>query len=117
LVHGFLSRDGIDPAELRRIAAEELRRYPTIELRPARVEAARPVDDGFSVTFADGAEEAASKLILPSGVVDELPPIAGLEGLWGRSAFHCAYCDALERSDRPVARRCRRSHPLDRARV
>jgi thioredoxin reductase len=103
VVHGFLSRDGIDPAELRRIAGGELRRYPTVELRPARVEAARRVDDGFAVTFADGGEEAARKLILATGVVDELPPIAGLEELWGRAAFHCAYCDAFEGSDRPVA--------------
>src|SRR5919109_1639911 len=103
VVHGFLSRDGIDPAKLGRLAVEELRRYPTVELRPAGVEAARPMDGGFGVTLADGLEEAARKLILATGVVDVLPPIAGLEELWGRAAFHCAYCDAFERSDQPIA--------------
>jgi thioredoxin reductase len=103
VLHGFVSRDGIDPAELRRIAADELRRYPTVELRTVAVETARRVDGGFGVTLAEGVEEAAGKLILASGVVDDLPPIAGLEALWGRAAFHCAYCDAFERSDRPVA--------------
>jgi thioredoxin reductase len=87
VVHGFLSRDGIDPVELRRLAAEELRRYPTVELRQARLEAGRRLDGGFAVTFVDGAEEAASKLILATGVVDDLPPIAGLEELWGRAVF------------------------------
>jgi thioredoxin reductase len=103
VLHGFVSRDGIDPAELRRLAAEELRRYPTIELRTVSVEIAQRVDRGFGVTLADGVEEATGKVILATGVVDELPAIPGLEELWGRAAFHCAYCDAFERSDRPVA--------------
>jgi thioredoxin reductase len=103
VMHGFLSRDGIDPAELRRVAAEELRRYPTVELRTVGVETALPVDGGFGVTLAGGVEEAASKLILATGVVDELPLIAGLEELWGRATCHCAYCDAFERSDKRIA--------------
>jgi thioredoxin reductase len=87
VVHGFVSRDGVDPAELRRIAAEELRRYPTVELRPARVETVRRVEGGFGVTLAGGAEEAASKLILATGVIDELTTTPGLEELSGRAAF------------------------------
>jgi thioredoxin reductase len=103
VIHGFLSRDGIDPAGLRRLAVEELRRYPSVDLRTVGVGTARAVDGGFVVTLADGAEEAASKLILATGVVDQLPAIPGLDELWGRAAFHCAYCDAFERSDQPIA--------------
>jgi thioredoxin reductase len=102
VVHGFLSRDGGDPAELRRIVRDELARYPTVELRDVAIEAAQAGDGRFALTLADGAEEAASKLILATGVVDELPAIPGLEDLWGRAAFHCAYCDAFERSDQPI---------------
>jgi hypothetical protein len=103
VVHGFLSRDGIDPAELRRIAAEELRRYPTVELRTVGVETARLVDGGFGVTLADGGEETASKLILATGVVDELPRDRGARG-------------ALGPSRRPLRllRRVRAQRPADR---
>lgn len=103
VIHGFLSRDAIDPAELRRIAEEELRRYPTVELRPIAVATGRIKDGDVTVTLTDGAEETAAKLILATGVVDELPAIPGLEDLWGRSAFHCVYCDGFERRDQPLA--------------
>lgn len=103
VIHGFLSRDGIDPAELRRIAEEELRRYPTVELRPIAVATGQIKDGHVTVTLTDGAEETAAKLILATGVVDELPAIPGLEDLWGRSAFHCVYCDGFERRDQPLA--------------
>lgn len=103
VIHGFLSRDGIDPVELRRIAIEELSRYPTVELRPIAVVAGQANAGVCTVTLADGVQETASKLILATGVVDELPAIPGLEHLWGLSAFHCAYCDGFERSDEPLA--------------
>lgn len=103
VIHGFVTRDGIDPDEWRRIAADELRRYPTVELRPVAVTTARSDDGRFAVTMADGVEEVADKLILATGVVDELPAIEGLETLWGRRAFHCAYCDGYEQSDKPIA--------------
>jgi thioredoxin reductase len=103
VMHGFLSRDGLDPAELRRIAVDELGRYPTIELRPVAVAAARPASSGFTVSLADGSQETADRLILATGVVDELPDMPGLDELWGRAVFHCSYCDAFERSDQPLA--------------
>jgi thioredoxin reductase len=102
-MHGFLSRDGLDPAELRRIAGEELRRYPTVEQRSGTIATAQSEGGRFAVTLAGGAEEVAAKLVLATGLVDGLPAIPGLEPLWGRAAFHCAYCDAFERSDQPLA--------------
>jgi thioredoxin reductase len=102
VVHGFLSREGVDPAELRRIARDELARYPSVELRDVAIEMVRAEDDRFTATLADGTEETAAKLFLATGLVDELPQIPGLEELWGRRAFHCAYCDGFERSDQPI---------------
>jgi thioredoxin reductase len=102
-VHGFISRDGLDPTELRRIATEELRRYPTVELRAVAIAAARPERDSFAVTLADGEQERARKLILTTGVIDQLPPIAGLDTLWGTAAFHCEYCDGYELRDQGLA--------------
>jgi thioredoxin reductase len=104
-MHGFLSRDGLPPADLRRIAREQLGAYGSVELREVQVEAAETASDGegFVVTLADGASERARRLLLASGVVDQLPAIDGLAGLWGRGAFNCPYCDGWEVRDQPLA--------------
>jgi thioredoxin reductase len=104
-LHGFLSRDGLPPAELRRIAREQLGAYGSVELREVQVEAASTAGDGegFVVTLADGTRERARRLLLASGVVDQLPAIDGLAGLWGRGIFNCPYCDGWEVRDQPLA--------------
>jgi thioredoxin reductase len=103
VMHGFISRDGVDPAELRRIATEELRRYPTVELREVAITKARAENGRFAVSLPDGAGATGIRLILATGVIDQLPAIPGLEALWGTAAFHCAYCDAFELRDQPLA--------------
>jgi cation diffusion facilitator CzcD-associated flavoprotein CzcO len=102
--HGFLSRDGLPPAELRRIAREQLGAYSSVELREVQVEAASTADgEGFVVTLADGVRETARRLLLATGVVDQLPAIDGLADLWGRGIFNCPYCDGWEVRDQPLA--------------
>jgi thioredoxin reductase len=104
-LHGFLSRDGLPPSELGRIGREQLGAYGSVELRQVQVEAAGSAGDGdgFAVTLADGTREAARRLLLATGVVDQLPAIDGLAGLWGRSVFNCPYCDGWEVRDQPLA--------------
>jgi thioredoxin reductase len=104
-LHGFLSRDGLPPAELRRIAREQLTTYGSVELRQVQVAASSPADDGagFVVTLADDTRERARRLLLATGVVDHLPAIDGLAPLWGRSIFNCPYCDGWEVRDQPLA--------------
>jgi thioredoxin reductase len=104
-LHGFLSRDGLPPSELGRIGREQLGAYGSVELRQVQVEAAGTAsdDEGFAVTLADGTREAARRLLLATGVVDQLPAIDGLAGLWGRSVFNCPYCDGWEVRDQPLA--------------
>ena len=104
-LHGFLSRDGLPPGELRRIGREQLAPYSSVELRQIQVDAAGTAGDGegFAVMLADGTREAARRLLLASGVVDELPAIDGLAGLWGRGVFNCPYCDGWEVRDQPLA--------------
>lgn len=101
--HGFLTRDGSDPAESRRIACEQLRRYETVELRPVEVTDAVRVNDRFEVALPDGTRLTSRKLLLATGVVDQVPAIPGLEPLYGRSVFHCPYCDGWEVRDQPLA--------------
>lgn len=102
-VHGLLSRDGTPPAELLRLARADLLPYTTVELRAAEVTDATRAPHGFEVRCADGTVLRARKLLLATGVVDEVPAIPGLEELYGRSVHHCPYCDAWEWRDQPMA--------------
>jgi len=101
-LHGFLSRDGTSPAELRRIGKEEISRYPGVSVRASEVVAAVRCDGGFDVRCADGAIVQCRKLVLATGLIDHLPPLPGLAELVGLSAFHCPYCDGWELRDQPL---------------
>ncbi|KPL85576.1 NAD(P)/FAD-dependent oxidoreductase [Herpetosiphon geysericola] len=102
-VHNFLSRDGILPAELRQIGRDQLKPYPSVEVRFATAEHAQAIDGGFVVTLDDGSELRSRKLLIASGVIDELPAIEGMAELWGSSVFHCPYCHGWEVRDQPLA--------------
>ncbi len=100
--HGFLTRDGTAPAELRRLAARQLEPYPTVELRRTAVESVLPEGEGFTATLADRTTVRARRVILATGVHDNLPPIDGLAERWGTSVFDCPYCDGWEVRGRPI---------------
>jgi thioredoxin reductase len=102
-VHGFLTRDGTPPATFLALAREQLGAYDTIELREARVVEATSREGGFLVRCEDGTRIRSRKLLLATGVVDELPAVPGIEALYGRSVHHCPYCDAWEWRDQPLA--------------
>lgn len=99
-LHGFLSRDGMHPRQLRRIARDQLRQYDSVKLVMKEAMAARCTRDGFEVTVTGGRKIRCRKLLLATGVVDELPPIEGVDALYGRSVFHCPYCDGWESRDK-----------------
>jgi len=101
-LHGFLSRDGIHPAELRRIGREQLARYD-VEFRSVHVKAARCLGDHFELELEDGSTAACRKLLLATGVADRLPPVEGMERYFGCGVFHCPYCDGWEVRDQPLA--------------
>ena len=103
-LHGYLTRDGIDPADFLEMGRRELARYETVELRHVEVtEAACREDKQFDVTLADGTVVQSRKLLLATGVVDNRPEIDGFRELYGRSVFHCPYCDGWEVRDQPLA--------------
>jgi thioredoxin reductase len=103
-LHGYLTRDGVSPAEFLRLARAELAAYETVEVRDVEVAAAECHPDGrFLVTLATGETYPARKLLLATGVVDNLPEIPGFRELYGRSVFHCPYCDGWEVRDAPLA--------------
>ena len=102
-LHGFLTRDGISPAEFLAVARRELERYETVTLRNARVESVDPIEGGFRVQLTGGPAIEAQTVVLATGVVDDLPALPGLEDCYGTSAHHCPYCDGWEHRDKPIA--------------
>ena len=103
-LHGYLTRDGIDPRDFRSIGRQELARYETVHLSDIAVTDARCRDDGrFTLTLADGSIARSRKLLVATGVCDNLPEIDGIQELYGRSVFHCPYCDGWELRDQPIA--------------
>jgi thioredoxin reductase len=101
-LHSYLTRDGITPAEFLHLAREEVERYPSVTFRDVEVLDATRSPDGFRIVCADGRQLSARKLLLATGVVDELPQIEGLAALYGTSVHHCPYCDGWEWRDQPV---------------
>ncbi|MFN8531120.1 MAG: NAD(P)/FAD-dependent oxidoreductase [Anaerolineae bacterium] len=101
--HGFLTRDGTPPAELRRIGYEQLERYPSVAIKAATALHVEKIPGGFEVTSSDDSKLHTRMILLATGLHDELPPLAGIEGLWGKSVFHCPYCDGYEVSGKAIA--------------
>ena len=101
-LHGYLTRDGIAPAEFRDAARRELIPYG-IDVRCVAVQNAHREANAFSVRLADGRVERSRFLLLATGVHDELPPVEGVAECYGRSVFHCPYCDGWEWRDRRLA--------------
>lgn len=93
--HNLLTNDGRSPAELRRIAREELAAYATVEVRDAAVSAVSGELDAFEVATAGGIERAR-RLVLATGMRDELPAIPGLAAQWGRRVAQCPFCHGHE---------------------
>lgn len=100
-VHGFLSRDGISPLELVELGRAEVERYGGLVL-PAKAVAARRTDGWFDVGLDDGRSITARRLLVATGLADELPDVAGVAERWGRDVVHCPYCHGWELRDQPV---------------
>lgn len=102
-VHNLLLGEGLAPAELRRRGREQLAAYPSVRMLDATVSAvARSGGPGFDVMLTSGDRLTGRRLLLATGVADDLPPIDGLARRWGRTAFHCPYCHGWEVTGRRV---------------
>jgi thioredoxin reductase len=101
-LHGYLTRDGVRPADFTAMGRAELAQY-AIECRDVAVTDASQADRHFRVSLADGTAEETRFLLIATGVTDHLPPIAGIEACYGRSVHHCPYCDGWEWRDRRLA--------------
>jgi thioredoxin reductase len=101
-LHGYLTRDGIAPDAFNKRGRAELTKYG-VRFRSIRVTAVSRRTNSFQVSFARGADQATRFVLIATGVTDDLPAIPGLNQCYGRSVFHCPYCDGWEWRDRPLA--------------
>ena len=102
-MHGYLTRDGISPADFLKIGREQLAPYDTIELRHAKVVDVERGDGRFTALVEGGERISARMILLATGIVDELPQIEGFRQFYGISAHNCPYCDGWEHRDQPLA--------------
>lgn len=100
--HGFLTRDGIAPAELRRAAHEDIRKYGNVSVHRMKVAEVANERGLFRLRTEEGERFEAKKLIVATGLKERLPAIDGLRELYGRSLFSCPYCDGWELRDQPL---------------
>jgi thioredoxin reductase len=107
-VHGLLGRDGMAPGELLERGRAEVRRYGGQVTDGEVTSVARGDggvargDGGFTVALAGGRVVRARRLLVTTGLADELPDVPGLRDRWGRDVVHCPYCHGWEVRDRAI---------------
>jgi thioredoxin reductase len=106
-VHALLGREGIAPGELVELGRAEVRQYGGSVVDAHVTEVSRSSDtngdDAFTVGLADGRSVRARRILVTTGLVDELPDIAGIRERWGKDVIHCPYCHGWEHRDQAIA--------------
>lgn len=100
--HGFLGQDGVRPADIIATARQQLLRYNTVRFIDGTAVSARAEGARFVVDIDDGRRVSGARIVLASGVRDELPAIDGLSERWGVGVLHCPYCHGYEVAGRPL---------------
>jgi len=100
--HGFVSRDGIAPLELRRLGREELEAYPEASFEKAMVSSVTGEAGGFVVTYG-ATSVTARAVVISTGLSEKFPALPSLRQFYGTSIHSCVECDAYEYADRPIA--------------
>jgi thioredoxin reductase len=98
-IHNFVTRDGTTPDDFRRAARQQLATYTNVDAVEVRVAVISGARDAFHVEFA-GDSIDARRVLLCTGMIDDMLPIDGFRELWGRAVFQCPYCHGWEVQDR-----------------
>ena len=100
-LHNYLSRDGAAPSQLLSAGRDELTGYGGRIVTGTVTSAAR-TDGAFRLELGDGSPVLARRLLVATGLVDELPAVNGVAQRWGRDVLHCPYCHGWEVRDRAI---------------
>jgi thioredoxin reductase len=101
-MHGYLSRDGMPPAELMAAGRTEVRSYGGDIVEGTITDLVSDGTSGFWALLDGGRRISARRLVVTTGLYDELPDIPGLRDRWARDVLHCPYCHGHEVRDRPL---------------
>jgi thioredoxin reductase len=97
-MQGYLSRDGMPPADLLATGRAEVTGYG-VEIIDDVV---AHVEPGFIVRLGSGDVLTARRVLVATGVVDDVPDIPGVRERWGKDLLHCPYCHGWEVRDQPL---------------
>ena len=102
--HGFLTRDGITPAEFKNLGLAELEKYPAVRIYKETVQQVtqQKSDKLFKIVTSQGREYLAEKVIIATGIQETYPQIPEVSTYYGKSLFSCPYCDGWELRDQPL---------------
>lgn len=98
-IHNYLTRDGIHPRDFHLHTQKELAAYKVEIVKGLAVSAKKLTDKGFEIKDENNNEYLGRRLLIATGVKDEIPAIPGMQELWGKSIFHCPFCDGWECKD------------------
>lgn len=101
-MHGYLTRDGISPPDFLRTATAEVKSYG-VEVRRSTVKSTRAVKGGFRVVLDDRTVVRCRKLLIATGMCDQIPELGNMDRFYGKSVHHCPYCDGWEHRDERIA--------------
>jgi len=101
--HNFLTQDGSTPAAIATLARQQVEQYKTVHFLDDFATEARKIDNGFEITTRSGQTVTGKKLVLATGIKDQVPALPGFAECWGVSLVHCPYCHGYEFRGQPTA--------------
>lgn len=101
-MHNFAGNEGLSPLEWRKKARQDVEQYDTVKFFEGAVTSVVKIHGGFEATLSSKSSVTVKKVILAYGVQDRLPPIPGMQELWGKSVFQCPFCHGFEYRGRRV---------------
>ncbi len=105
--HGFVTRDGISPLELRKLGQVVVEGYDEGEFQLAVVQSAEPAEGGFTIRAkgvrrAPDREVHARRILIATGLVETLPDLPSIRAYYGTAVHSCMECDGYEKRAEPL---------------
>lgn len=101
--HNFLTQDGSTPAAIAALARQQVEQYETVHFLNDLATEARKTAGGFEVITQSGQILTGKKLVLATGINDQVPALPGFAECWGKTVIHCPYCHGYEFRGEPTA--------------
>jgi thioredoxin reductase len=108
--HGFLGHDGQSPGDILATARQQVLAYPSAAMRTGEVVSVQSKTSAFGIHLNDGTTISSRKVVIATGLRDELPALPGVSERWGRTVLHCPYCHGYETGGGPLG--VLATHPL-----